>query len=77
MITDAGTNACRRECPCGSSVLIPYELIKYKHPETLPQLVFPVCEDCETRQEFLFIGDSTNEIGLKVFMQMQVKGLLK
>jgi hypothetical protein len=77
MVTAAKENEVRQVCNCGAEQMVPYELIAYKNADSLPQLVFPVCQGCESRVEFVFISPNMTKPEFQMFAQMQNKGLIK
>lgn len=77
MIEQLTKTFVQQKCDCGSINKIHYDRIKYSATKKLAQFIFPVCEHCNKRIEFIFISTQMKEIELKLYMEMSQRGLLK
>ena len=67
----------QQKCDCGAVNKIHYDRIKYDPRKKLAQLIFPACEQCKKRIEFIFVSSGMKEIELKLYLEMNERGLLK
>lgn len=75
MLVEITKTYVRQKCQCGSENLVGYDRIKYT--SKLPQFVMPICENCKSRIQFIFLSTNMTKEEFQLMIKMKELGLME
>jgi hypothetical protein len=76
MLVEIKHEAAVQKCNCGEINTVAFKDIKYVN-SGLPQFILPVCPECKTRIEFIFIGTNMTQPEFQLMVKMRQIGLME